>query len=455
MPSDRSSSLLALLFVGLTALPAPAFAQAAIAGSVRDGSGLPVAGVLVETASPALIERVRTTATDGTGRFRIDDLRPGLYSLTFERAGFKTHHLEAVALSGSFTATADVVLQVGDLSESVTVSGALPIVDLQSATREATITGNMIRAIPAARTYNALVALVPGVLTNANDTVITAAATTFPIHGGRTNEGRLLLDGFVIGSPSTGSSATSYAFDVGYAEEIAFTTSGGLGESETAGLVMNIVPKSGGNDRHGSFFGSSTATWLQSDNLTEALRDQGLTGTMPLTKLYDVSGSFGGPVRRNRVWYFVSAHRGSATREVDNVYYNLNAGNGAQWLYAPDATRREYSDRVFENASGRVTWQMTPRNQLTGYLDLQSLCRTCTGATPGLSEPARVSPEAVGVLSRPLTVWQVRWYSPPSDRWLLDAGVSAISFGVGNFERSPNPTRGLVRVAEQCASGCA
>ena len=104
--------------------------------------------------------------------------------------------------------------------------------------------------------------------------------------------------------------------------------------------------------------------------------------------------------------------------------------------------------------SGRLTWQVTPRNQVTAFWDAQSLCRTCTGATPGLSEPARVSPEAVGVLGRPLQVWQARWQSPLTDRWLLDAGFSGTSFGVGNFERSPNPTRGLVRVTEQCASGC-
>ena len=157
----------------------------------------------------------------------------------------------------------------------------------------------------------------------------------------------------------------------------------------------------------------------------------------------------------DRLWYFLNAHIGGSTRESTNVFYNVHAADSTQWLYTPDFDRPEYSDRIFENASGRVTWQVTPRNKIGGVWDAQALCRTCTGATPGLSEPARVSPEAVGVLGRRLDVTQVTWSSPVSDRLYLDAAYGGIYFGVGNFEREPNPTRDLIRVAEQCASGCA
>ena len=171
--------------------------------------------------------------------------------------------------------------------------------------------------------------------------------------------------------------------------------------------------------------------------------------------MYDVSGTSGGPIVKDRVWYFVNAHTGGSTRESANVYYNLNAGDPSKWLYAPDFSRREYSDRTFENASGRVTWQVTPRNKVGVFWDEQAVCRTCTGATPGLSEPARVSPEAVGVLGRPLHVSQATWSSPLTNRLLVEAGFGGTYFGVGNFERTPNPTRDLIRVVEQCASGCA
>jgi hypothetical protein len=292
------------------------------------------------------------------------------------------------------------------------------------------------------------------VVTSVNDTVTSTSTTSFPIHGGRTNEGRLSLDGLTIGSPASGNSAASYVIDIGHAQEVTFTTPGAVGESETAGLVMNIVPMSGGNTRHGSAFVSGTGRRLQGDNLTSALRSQGVTASTPLTKVYDLSAGAGGPIVKDHVWYFVDGHIGGSTKESANVFYNLNAGDPTKWLYAPDVNRREYSDRTFENASGHVTWQMTSRQKVSGFWDAQALCRTCSGATPGLSEPPRVSPEAVGVLGRPLHVSQATWSSPVTDRWLLEAGYGGTFFGVGNFERTPNPTRDLIRVVEQCASGC-
>ena len=182
-----------------------------------------------------------------------------------------------------------------------------------------------------------------------------------------------------VGSPPVGNSATSYVVDTGHAQEVTFLTAGALGEVETAGLVMNIVPKTGGNTMHGSFFASGTGGKLQSDNLTPALKAQGVTAATPLTKVYDFSGTLGGPIRKDRVWYFVNAHTGGSTKESPNVYYNLNAGDPAKWLYAPDYNRPEYSDRTFENASGRVTWQVTPRNKVSGFWDAQAMCRTCSG----------------------------------------------------------------------------
>src|SRR4029077_19649927 len=123
--------------------------------------------------------------------------------------------------------------------------------------------------------------------------------------------------------------------------------------------------------------------------------------------------------------------------------------------YAPDSSRRAYSDRLFENASARVTWQMTPRNRVSVFWDEQRLCRTCTGVTSAGVDPPRASPEAVGVFSRPLRVTQATWSAPLSSRLLVEAGFGGTYFGFGNFERRPNPTRDLIRVVEQCANGCA
>ena len=432
-----------------------AFAQAAIAGSVKDSSGAPLPGVAVEASSPALIEKTRTAVTDGHGRYRIEDLRPGVYTVRFTLKGWRPSQLEGVELTGSFTATADTTLAIGPLTDTVTVIGERSAVDVYTAKHEVTLSGEIIRSIPTVRSYNALLALVPGVVISSNDTVTGPASTSFPFHGGRQNEGRLLLDGLNVGSPGVGNSATNYVVDVGRAQEVTFLTAGALGEVETAGLVMNIVPRSGGNTMHGSLFASGTGKRLQSNNLTQALRDQGVSAAPPLTGVYDFSGTFGGPIRTDRAWFFVDTHTGGSTRDSPNVYYNLNAADPSKWLYSPDYDRIQYSDRTFENASGRVTWQVTPRNRVSGFWDAQVICRTCSGSTPGGPEPARVSPEAVGVLGRPLHLTQLTWALPATNRLLLEAGYGGTFFGVGNFEREPNPTRDLIRVAEQCASGCA
>ena len=435
--------------------PSFAFAQGAIAGSVTDGSGGPLPAVIVQAASPTLIERARLAVTDSRGQYRIENLRPGTYAVSFTLNGWRPYQRDGIELSGSSTAIVDAELTVGTVAEAVTVTGALPVVDAHSLSRELALSGDVIRSLPTARSYNALLVLVPGVATTSNDIVTGTATTSFPVHGGRTNEGRLTLDGLNIGSPPSGNSATSYVVDTGTSEEVTFRTATALGETETAGLVMNIIPRSGGNTIRGSLFASATGARLQSDNLTPALRAQGVTAATPLTGVYDVTATLGGPIAKDRLWYFVNAHAGASTRASANVFYNLNAAQSLQWLYAPDLNRPEYSDRTFENASGRVTWQVTPRHKINGFWDAQQLCRACTGATPGLAEPQRVSPEAVGVLGRPLHVAQAAWSSPLTDRLLVDAGFGATFFGVGNFEREPNPTRGLIRVAEQCASGCA
>ena len=454
-PGARIQRTALLLFLGLVSLPAAAVAQSAMAGVVTDVTGAVLQRVTVEARSPELIEGVRTVLTDAAGQYHIENLRPGVYSVTFLHDGFSPLVRTNIDITGLSTATVDAQLLVGSLTDAITVTGEVPLIDVHGSTREWALTGDVLRTVPTVRSYNAILPLVPGILTATNDTVTGTATTAFPIHGGRPNEGRLQVDGLNIGSPPAGNSATSYTVDVGNAQEVTFSEAGALGEVETSGLAMNIVPKAGGNATRGSVFASGTDKALTSDNLTPALRDRGLMAATPLTNVYDISGTLGGPIARDRVWYFVNAHVGGSRKESSNVYYNLNAGNAATWLYAPDFTHREYSDRTFENASARVTWQATPRNKIGGFWDEQSLCRTCAGATPGNSEPARVSPEAVGVLGRPLHVSQVTWSSPFTNTFVAEAGFGGTFFGAGNFERQPNPTRDLIRVAEQCANGCA
>src|SRR5688572_2639514 len=421
----------------LITIPVAALAQGSIAGSVSDPAGTPVPAVVVEATSDALIETSRTATTDGSGRYRIDDLRPGIYQVRFRVAGWRPHQLEAVEVTSSLTTIVNTQLTEGALAEIVIVTAEPPVIDVQSAKRAITVPGDVIRSLPTARSYNALLPLIPGVVTSGNDIVTGPAATAFPLHGGRQNEGRLQLDGLNIGSPPSGNSATIYDVDLGHAQEVTFTVSGGLGESETAGLMMNIVPRTGGNTMRGSLFASGTGERFQSE-VSPTLIAQGVIAGAPLTKVYDISGTLGGAVVTDRLWYVVSGHTGGSTRNSTTVYYNLTAGDPRQWRYTPDLARPAYSDRTFESVSARLTWQVTARTKVSGFWDVQALCRLCTGATSGVSEPPRASPEAVGVLGRRLDVTQATWSSPLTHRLLLEAGYGGIYFGVGNFERQPN-----------------
>jgi len=445
----------ALAIVALIILiPTMARAQAVIAGSVRDTSGAVLPGVTVEASSPALIEKVRTTISDSNGQYRIEDLRPGVYKVTFTLPGFSTFEREGIELTGSFTATINADMRVGNLQETVTVTGESPIVDVQSARRQQVLSNEVLKAIPTVRSYNALVVVVPGVVTNTNDVATGTATTQFPIHGGRNNEGRMTIDGLNVGNPPGGNQPPGFSVDVGNSEEISFTTSGGLGESETAGLVMNVVPKTGGNTVHGSAFYSGSGKNLQADN-TEGI--PGVAAPTPLTKIYDVNGAIGGPILRDKLWYFATARTQGSTRVNANMFYNLNAGDPTKWLYVggPGISDPGFSDRTWENISGRVTWQVTPRNKFGAYWDEQWVCRKCEGATIGITTPPVASPEAIGPgQTLPLRVPQVTWNSPVTNRLLFDAGFGGTYYGWGNFERVDNNTRDLIRVTEQCAAGC-
>ena len=230
----RSNVRNLVLVMSIVLVPTAVFAQAAIAGLVKDSSGAVLPGVTVEATSPALIEKVRAAVTDGTGQYRIEDLRPGIYAVTFTLPGFGAFRRQGIELTGSFTATIDADMKVGELTETVTVTGESPILDVQSARRQITLDSDVLRAIPSQRNYGSMVMMVPGVLTNVNDPAAGTVTTQFPIHGGRANESRMLVDGLNVGNPPGGNQPPTYVADIGNAQEVAFTTSGAESVALTA-----------------------------------------------------------------------------------------------------------------------------------------------------------------------------------------------------------------------------
>src|SRR5687767_14888617 len=317
-----SSVLVVILFTA----PA-AYAQASITGVARDSSGAVLPGVTVEASSPALIEKARSVVSSGTGQYAIEDLRPGTYTVTFSLSGFTTIRREGVELAGSFIATINADLKVGGVAETITVSGEAPIVDVTSARNQTVISGQTVSEIPSSRQYSAFTHLIPAINVQQNDFSGSNPAlySVFQIHGGRRNEGQVLVDGMNGGYQGMG--VSGYVPEVGNAQEVVVTLSGGLGEATTGGPQMNIVTKTGGNTFAGGFFISGTGDKFQGENLTGS----GLTATNSLQKLVEINPSFGGPIVRDKLWFFGTFRYLTSRQSVASMWTNLNAGDPTKW----------------------------------------------------------------------------------------------------------------------------
>src|SRR6187399_866033 len=150
-------------FASFVILPATVFAQASLSGFVKDTSGGVLPGVNVEASSPVLIEKVRAGISDSNGLYRIPDLPPGTYKVTFTLPGFATVVREGLELSGAGVMTIGAEMRVGGLEESITVTGEAPVVDVQTARQQMVINGDIVRALPASRSYGNYIAAIPAI----------------------------------------------------------------------------------------------------------------------------------------------------------------------------------------------------------------------------------------------------------------------------------------------------
>ena len=271
----RALNLVAILGCVL-AVPASAYAQASIVGVVRDSSGAVLPGVTVEAASPTLIEKSRSVVTDGTGQYRIADLRPGVYEVTFSVTGFSTVKRGGVELSGSFAASVNVEMNVGSVQETVTVAGESPVVDVQSSSKQRVIGQELLTTVPTGRTQLTAATLIPGMnLTNQDvggTNIINVTGGALTIHGGSINDQRTTVDGVSIANAEgTGYSANMLP-NMGIAQEVAVDYSTGTADASTGGVRMNIIPKEGGNTTSGSLFATGVTSGWQTTTTKASCR---------------------------------------------------------------------------------------------------------------------------------------------------------------------------------------
>jgi hypothetical protein len=347
-----------------------AFAQtSAIAGVVKDTSGAVMPGVTVEASSPALIERVRSVTTDDKGQYKIVDLRPGVYTVSFTLPGFATVKREGIELSADFTAPINADLRVGTLEETVTVSGASPIVDTQGVIRRSVVTKDNIDAMPTSKNWSTIGVMTVGVSSNQNDVGGSAGEhqNQLKAHGGSFNDRIVQLDGIMNANMACNYSCTGISTNDQSTQELSYEFGAISAEVAGGGVRVNVIPKDGGNRFNGSAFANWANDKFQGNNVDQALKDFGVLTADSILKIYDASAAFGGPLKKDKLWFW-TAHRYWGYQQIrTNTFYEKDQSTFA---FTPDTSRpgtetqRNVSDDI------RLTWQMSSRNKLSGYFSI-------------------------------------------------------------------------------------
>jgi hypothetical protein len=348
-----------IVFAALLAATS-ASAQSAFAGLVRDESGAVLPGVTVEAKSPVLIEGTKSSVTDDQGRYRIVDLRPGMYQLTFALEGFGKVVREGVELPSNFVATVNVDLKVAALSESVTVSGASPLVDVQQASKTQVLTRDIIDALPTTRNVMSVGILVPGVRFGTPD-IGGSRAMEQPqmrVHGVNQRETVQLVDGMPVNS-NEDCVCMGY-FDDALQQEVSVTTSALPAENAAGGIRVNSIPKDGGNTFSGAvFFGGTDGKW-QADNVDDYLRQRGIQSSNGIAHIQNYNAAAGGPIIPSKLWYFAAVRHTSTDETVANVPKEFVAVDGERV--------RGVLDQFVRDVGVRLTYQVAPQHKVSAFM---------------------------------------------------------------------------------------
>jgi hypothetical protein len=418
--------LFTVALVALLGLPAVVLAQeASIAGTVTDSTGSVLPGVTVEATSPSLIEKSRAVVTDGGGRYRIINLPPGTYLVRFVLAGFAAVERPGIQLSGSFAATVNGELSVGSLEDTITVTGATPIIDTQNVAQQRVMNREVLDLIPVGRTAHDVGILLPGVTmaqgaTDAGGTVSPAITYSLASHGSRRQDQAITQSGMRI----TGLSREGYSIQGPVnnvaTQEFVYDTAGASIESLVGGVVINYIPREGGNTYRGTAYFSTAPASLQSSNLTQRLRDAGLRSPDSIKRNFDVNVGAGGPLMQDKLWFFLTGRYAVQSNYVSDQFFARNFNDPTARVFEPDLTRRAYNETSFPDAQLRMSWQATPRHKFGLTFHEQIACHCPTGVSPTRAMESALEQE-----------YQVRtvqgdWVAPLTNRLLFEAGASYV-----------------------------
>jgi Carboxypeptidase regulatory-like domain/TonB dependent receptor-like, beta-barrel len=412
----------------LTILTSEAVAQSTITGAVKDETGAVLPGVTIEANSPSLIERTRTVITDESGNYRIIDLRPGSYSITFSLPGFKTYKREEVELVSNFTATINAVMTVGAVDQTITVATETPVVDLETNIKAQVLPRDTLDSIPTAHTIQSVGQLVLGIQLNSPDVGGSQAMqqTYFTVHGAGVAQTSVLMDGMILNGLQGDGAVQSYMNDAGN-EQMVYQTGGGNAETPTGGLKLNMAPKEGGNSLHGSVFAGFESSSLQSNNLSPFLASHGVKAVDRIGTYRDIDWTLGGPIKKDKLWFFTSSRFFTVNRPVANSFWIPQGRTYADCLNAVVACKQAINEQTINSVLLRLTWQVSARNKLSAYMDRLFKTRD-HDVGPG-DDPATAGFRWNSPIYETSTI---KWTSTLSSRLLIEGGYSS------NIERYNN-----------------
>src|SRR5438874_2330158 len=364
--------------------PAVASAQTSgIAGTVKDPSGAVLPGVTVEAASPVLIEKTRTVVTDGSGKYNITELRTGTYTVTYTLPGFSTVKRQNVELTSDFTATLNIELKVGTVEETITVSAESPIVDTQSITTRTVMTREVMDALPTGHNIQAVGIMIPGTTIAAGgggalsrDVGGSGNLQQSPLQFRGSADTVQTVEGMRLNNLcAQGAYSGVYWNDQSF-QEISYVTGADSAEMGQGGIRVNMVPKDGGNTFHGVVFGNYAGESFASDNCgftgigspctrTELYGDttfntgNKLTNVSNLRKIWDFNPAIGGPIARDRVWFYLTGRYWGVNKTVAGSFFDQDP---SPFRYAPDFSRPGVDDGHIRSVAGRLTAQVSSKD---------------------------------------------------------------------------------------------
>jgi hypothetical protein len=399
-------------------LPSAAAAQSTIAGLVTDTTGAVLPGVTVEASSPVLIEKMRSMVTNADGRYSIVDIRPGTYTVTFTLTGFRTIKREGIEVQANVTVPVNAELRVGSLEETIIVTGATPVVDIQQAAQREVLSREALDALPTARSYLSAGAVVPSVKLSRPEIggINVGQGAYLAARGKSSADDAVEIDGMDMRN-TNGVSQSGYN-NFGMVQDVTYQTSSIGADSGAGGVRINMIPREGGNTYKGDFYIAGSGSSFQSYNLPPELKSK-LPTPDALKYLFEATPSYGGPIKRDKLWFFASG------RYFENKIHPA----GAHYRDGSEANAVNYLHML----SGRLTYQPTPRNKITAYIDKSFKGQKESPTfTLGASNPAGIDWETATTTYKPKNyeIMYAKWSSPISSRFLVEAGGAANIFNL-------------------------